>query len=213
MRNARVGMFAAVLAAALAICIVTAAVASALPALPELVNSNGEALVKAKFTSTSGKSTLETTSGTKVTCKADTDSGESTGVHTGTTTVKFTGCEAIGIKCSTTGAASGEIVTGAKSTLVWLNEAKEEAGQLLEAEEKTIKCSILSYKVKGSVLGAFSASGTSGTLTFKEKKGVQEPTEYEMEGKKFKAITETEGVQSGLETTDTLTFEEAVTLR
>ena len=62
------------------------------------------------------------------------------------------------------------------------------------------------------------ALSKKATVTCKQTKGVQEPTEYEMAGANFKVITETEGKgtktfafeQSGLTGTDELEFEEEV---
>jgi hypothetical protein len=212
-----------ILVAMLAIGALAAATASA--ALPELVNSKGEALVKKKYTSKSGASTLETEKNGAVKCKEGTDTGESTGPKTGTSTVTFTGCESASIKCKTSGAKTGEIITKATSKLVYINEKEKTVGLALAATESTIECSILQkLKVRGSVIGVLTPVNTVAeefTLTFKQKKGVQEPTEYEEEGKKVKDITETEGSgiktfkfePSGLETTDTLKFEEKVEVK
>jgi hypothetical protein len=219
MRNTRIRTLGLALVAVFALSVVTAATASALPTLPELVNSKGEALVKKKYKSTSGKSTLENTKSEKITCKEDTDEGETTGLSTSTSTVKFKGCESSGVSCKTSGASSGEIVTSAKGTLEWINEKEQEVGLLLETEKKTITCLIIKKEVEGSVLGIMTPVNKLVTppetfsLAFKQKKGVQEPSEYEMEGKKVKVKTTTNGVESGLETTDALTFEEAAELR
>lgn len=210
-----------ILVAMFAMSALATGAASAEPMLPRLTAKGGE-LVKKKYTSTSGPSTLETGKNGAVKCKAGTDTGETTGPRTGTSTVKFTGCESASIKCNTSGAKSGEIITKATSKLVYINEAKKTVGELLTAAESTIECTFLqSLKVKGSVIGELTPVGVEQeefTLAFKQKKGVQEPTQYEEEGKKFSAITETEGKgiktfkfePSGLETTDTLKFEEKV---
>jgi hypothetical protein len=214
------------LVAAFALSAIASATASA--ALPEIVNKEGKTLVKNKYTSKSGKATLETGKNGAVICSASTDKGETTGVKTGVSTVTFTGCESTGIKCSSSGAKSGEIVSKATSQVVYeLNSKKEkEAALLLVAEEATIKCSAFqTLKVKGSVLGLLSPINKLSkelTLTFLQTKGAQASTEYGNEGEEMKkAVTETKGEglktfafePSGLETVDTLTFEEEVEVK
>jgi hypothetical protein len=203
-----------VLAAVLAVSAIASASASALPALPELVNSKGEA-AKVTYTSTSGTSVLENTSGEKITCTADTDEGKTTGASTSTSTVHFTGCTSSGVSCKTSGAKSGEIVTEAEGTLYWINESKKEAGLALTAKEKEITCLIIKKKVSGCALGRISPLEkltSEYELVFKQTKGVQEPKEYEDKGEKHVCKTETSGKESGLTSTDKLKYSEPVEL-
>ena len=224
MRHTRITTLALAVVAACAISVIASATASALPLHPELVNGKGETLAKNKFTSVSGKATLETVKGEKITCKEDTDKGETTGVSSSTSTVNLKGCESAGIKCNTSGGAAGEIVLKAKAKLVWIKESTEAVGLLLETEPVTVKCSILeTIKVEGTAIGAFSGKGTTFTLALTQSsKGIQEPLEYEEGGKKVKpAVTMSTGTgakkfgpeESSLQTTDTLTFEEPAELR
>ncbi len=225
MRNTRIRMFGLALVAVFAMGAIASATASALPALPQLVNKEEKALVKTGFKGTSKESTFETKSGESVKCKADTITGKITGLSSDEAEVKFTGCSAVGglLKCKTKGAASGEIVLKETSTLVWLNEAKEEPGEDFSLPTNVvIECTGLAsetLEVKGGTLcPTTKALSLKATVTCKQSKGVQEPTEYEMEGKKFKVITETEGKgtkafkfeESGLTGTDELEFEEEV---
>ncbi len=199
------------------------AVATASAALPELVSEGKELPAKTPFKSKSGKSTLETKSGEKVSCTGDTNTGEITGPKTDVATVTFTGCSAFGIlKCSTTGAKAGEIILKAISKLVYISKAAHEAGLDLELEkELTIECtSSEKLKVRGSTIGVLTPVGEPAheklTLTFAQSsKGVQKPTEYENEsGGKVTDITETKGEglkkfefeESGLVATDELEF-------
>jgi hypothetical protein len=208
-------MFAAVFA----LTAFTAAAASA--ALPELLSEGKEIPAKTPIKSKSGKSTLETKSGEKVSCTADTDSGEVTGAKTSTTTVTFTGCSAFGIlKCTTTGAKSGEIILKSNVTLVYINKSAKEVGLAFALEkEVTIECtSAEKLHVRGGNIGKLTPVNKSEpklTLTFAQTKGVQSPTEYENEsGGKVPLITETSGEglkkfafeQSGLSSTDELEF-------
>ncbi len=221
----QVRMFGLALIAVFAMAAIASATASALPALPQLVNKEEKSLVKAGFKGTSGASTFETKSGESVKCTADKITGKITGPSSDEAEVKFTGCNAVGglLKCKTKGAASGEIVLKETSTLVWLNEAKEEPGEDFSLPATlTIECTGLAsetLEVKGGTLcPTTKALSLKATVTCKQSKGVQEPTEYEMEGTKFKVITETEGKgtkafkfeQSGLTGTDELEFEEEV---
>jgi hypothetical protein len=224
--STRIKMVGLALAAVFAMSAIAAASASA--ALPELVNKEGKELVKKGFVSTSGTSVFETKSGEKVTCKADTDKGEITGPKTDKAKITFTGCEAFGLKCNSKGAKAGEIILEVTSKYFYINKEKHEVGILLTlTAELTIECTAFQkLKVKGSTFCAVSPVNklsTGGTITCKQTKGVQEPTELinEAGGKEKAPITETKGEglksfafeQSGLTSTDTLTFEEEVELR
>lgn len=200
--------------------------ATAYAGLPEIVNSKGELPVKPGFTSTSKKGTFETAKGEKLTCEKDKDKGKITGPKTDTVTITFEECKSSGIACNTKGSKSGVIEFEASSKLVYTNEAKKEVGEVLSpTAELTIECTALeTLKVKGSLICKITPVNEltlTATLSCKQKKGVQEPTEYEEEGKKVKEITETEGKgaksfkfeQSGLESEDTLTFEEEVEIK
>jgi hypothetical protein len=208
-----------VLAAVFALTAFSAAAASA--ALPEIQFEGKEVPAGTPIKSKSGKSTLETKSGEKVSCTADTNAGEVTGAKTSKTTVTFTGCTAFGIlKCNTTGAKSGEIILKSNVKLVYINKSAKEVGLAFELEkEVTIECtSSQKLHVRGGNIGKLTPvnSPTSKpTLTFAQTKGVQSPTEYENEsGGKVKLITETSGEglkkfafeQSGLSSTDELEF-------
>ncbi len=222
--KAQLRMFGLALVAMFAIAAIASAAASALPTLPQLVNKEEKALVKTGFKGTSGASTFETKSGEAVKCKADTITGKITGLSSDEAEVKFTGCSAAAglLKCKT-GSTSGEIVLKETSTLVWANEAKEEPLEEFSLPSTLkIECTGLlseTLEVRGGTLcPTTKALSKKATVTCKQTKGVQEPTEYEMAGAKFKVITETEGKgtktfafeQSGLTGTDELEFEEEV---
>ena len=202
----------------LAICVIGAvASASASAALPEQVPASG------KLTISSGASVFETKAGEKVSCTKDSGSGEITGPKTSTATATFEGCSAsligIKVKCQT-GAIEGNIVTELKNELAYINKAKKEVGlDSVLAKELTIKCGTFeTLKVKGSTVCPVSPINTKTktlTLSCKQTKGVQSPTEFENEkGEKVKDITETKGEglksfgfeQSGLTSTETLTL-------
>jgi hypothetical protein len=98
-------------------------VASASAALPEMVNKEGKALVKSKFTGTTGFGSgvmWVTKNHGGVQCSEAKSSGEVTGLQTGHSAWTWTGCEAAGTGYQTEGAKRGEIrVPELKSQLVY----------------------------------------------------------------------------------------------
>jgi hypothetical protein len=152
------------------------------------------------FSGSGGAGTLETVSESgkvrTVSCTGNTSSGE---VNSATTVkngkVKFTGCTTSGPfgnnwTCTSSGAASGEVVTAAlKGTLYYLVSGTAETGILLEPESGanfasfTCKGILLSetLTVTGAVVGKLTPVNsltTSFTLTFTQTAGVQSPATY-----------------------------------
>jgi len=153
----------------------------ALAGLPEFSPPGG-----IPFTSTSGKSTLETVSKIKVTCKADTNHGELTGPKSLIITVTFTGCESKLILCNSPNGLPGEIITPVLSgTIGYLvnPEVKEVGVDLFSptgAPVAEFLCgAALRAVVSGSVIGKITPVNKllvppkHFTLTFKQKKGKQ----------------------------------------
>ena len=83
--------------------------------------------VKKNFTGVGGVATLETINKVKVTCKTEASPGNSRQPKTvGNISVVFTGCESLGYKCKTAGAAEGEIATNLLAgTLRWEDATKK----------------------------------------------------------------------------------------
>jgi hypothetical protein len=228
MKNTRIGTILLAIVAVLAMSVVGTAAASATTSMPEIVNKEGKLPSKTGFKGASGASTFETKSGEAVKCKEDKVTGKLTGSSSDETSTSFTGCTAAAglLKCKTKGAASGEIVLKVNSELVWLNKSEEsEPGEdLVLPSELTIECTGLAsetLKVKGSTLcpiSGFKKLESKGTITCKQTKGVQEFTKYFLGGSEITDITETEGTgakkfafqQSGLTSTDSIEYEEAV---
>ncbi len=227
MRNTRIITLVLALAAVFAMT----SVATASAALPELVNKAGKEAEKKEFTGSAGESTFETHSGEKVKCKTATSKGKITGLKTQTVTQTFKTCSAAGglAKCNTKGNGSGEIVLKANATIVYLNEKEKTVGvDLALPENLTLECpSLLGTEtliVKGSTL-CTTTTALSKTATIACKlsstKGKQEFREFEEAGKKILDITETEGKgpkefkfeESGLSSTNTLTFEEELEIK
>lgn len=215
-RNKHIGLGLLALVAAVAFSAVAVISASAATLEP-----GGEFKIASK------SSTFETKGGEKLTCKEATGSGKTSGTKDDTAEVKFKKCTASVLECQT-GTTKGEIVLKETSELVDINKSKSEVGIILALPEPlAIECTGISkekLKVRGATLCPVTPVGSPSKefkVTCKEKKGVQEPTEYENEkGEKVKSpITETEGKgegigtktfsyeQSALEGTDTLTFE------
>lgn len=171
------------------------AVASASAGKPEYLMKSS----KVTFTSSGAKATLETESGAKVVCSANSGSGEITGAKSSAkVSLTFTGCKEnseTGPACTTEGDAEGTIKTKSlKGLLAYTYPSKttaegRETGNVLSAESGEVmsefKCSGVPFTVSGSVIGVvtpLNKSVTSGTMTFRQKAGKQEPSEYEAEG-------------------------------
>jgi hypothetical protein len=181
--------------------------------------------VRNKFTGVGGVGTLETIHGVKVSCKAERSAGEYTTPKTvGNISVVFTGCESVGFKCDTVGAAEGEIVVNPLAgTLVWEKPTKKKVAIDLVPQETELfvefACGPAVAKVKGSVLTNVPADKTVTTIVerFTAKKGKQKPEYYyTAKGEKVQDVLITkiggpgaELEQSGQTITNTQTDEEA----
>jgi hypothetical protein len=178
-----------------------------------------------KFKSTSGAGTLETEGGTKVTCKEDIDEGHTTGPKTDVVTVRFIGCESSKIKCTSAGAASGEIVVKEALSELGFIKAPEVGLALKPAKGSEIfvefSClgGIVKVKTKGSVIGKLTPSSEmteTFTLVFKSAGGGKQ------EIKKFEGGAEdvlSSSINGGAyepaseETTDTIKFTEKLEVK
>jgi hypothetical protein len=139
------------------------------------------------FKSKSGIITVETIHGTKASCKAGTNTGEITGAKTGTVTLKATGCEAVGLKCTSEGAGEGEIVSKPLSArLGYINKAKKEVGISLESATGGLfvefKCGPVKVTESGSVISKITPVNKNVKtfkLLFTQIKGKQKPNKFE----------------------------------
>jgi hypothetical protein len=133
--------------------------------------------------------TLETVTGTKITCKAEkNENAEYTGEKSVAKIVAdFTGCETGGIECANAGA--GEIITNSLSgTLGYEKKEVELAKSKLEvqlvaesaATLAEFKCSTLTIKVTGCVAHPVSGGKMLKTATekFTASKGEQKPDKF-----------------------------------
>lgn len=180
---------------------------------------------KAHFTSTGTATTLETTAGVKVTCKAASGSGEYTSPTTvGGERLVFTGCESAKHKCSAAGATSGELKSAAlEGWLGWEKHTGElklfKVGLSLtpagEAPVFEFECASTAYVITGGVIAALkddTAPSVKGTVTFAQAKGIQKPETFEGG---LKNILETTiggsgATQTGLKVTLTQTSAEPI---
>jgi FG-GAP repeat len=185
-------------------------------------------VARTNFTSgtTEGSATIETVKGARVTCSAETGTGEYTG--TGTTTVggvvlTFTGCEWLGEKCSTAGAAEGEVATTRLQGTLGITELGEtnlenriglalspaESGSMME-----FSCGAVPVSVRGSVIVPVRANQMllAPKLNFSAVRGRQTPESFVGAPREvLEASFEHEPFeQAGLRVKTTQTNEEAI---
>jgi len=179
--------------------------------------------VKVKQTTSGGKGLLETVNKLSVTCQTETSVGEYSGSkEVKNVVVTFKGCETVGDKCSTEGAAEGELVTKTLEGVVGFeNKAQKKTAFDLYPAGKTglfikFACSGLIVSVQGSVIVPIKSDKMllSGTLKYKAKKGIQQVEKFEGGPKDVLETTYHGGPfeQSGQTITTTLTNEEKLEL-
>jgi hypothetical protein len=225
-------IFKSVLVALIAVLALGAVAASgASAALPEFVTS----AFPLAYSGSSGGVTLQTTESHEkglltIHCTASQNRGEISEAHKfknfGKVTITYTGCKVGTTACTSTGAAAGEIVTKAlKAQLVYTNKAAKEVGLLYKPEaagavaEYTCGAIVGKVKLTGGVISKLAAgqlgkSKVSFEWDYRQKGGIQEPTEYEEGATKVSAFL-TSGFlglseQTGEEATETMTFSSAV---
>jgi hypothetical protein len=150
-------------------------------------------VVKNKFTTAIKEgtiATLETISGTKVTCTGEKSIGEFTGLKTvGNMTVHFTGCETNKVKCESAGAGIGNITTAALEGVIGFETevtppSKDHVANELHAPGgghlADFECVGLTVEVRGSVLHKIAANSMKLTAIekFTASKGHQKPEHF-----------------------------------
>ena len=171
---------------------------------------------------------MEEVNGNGVGCAKEHSAGE----YSGTKEVKnlivtFQNCEAAGLVCTSPGHSAGELVTNTlEGSVEWENKAAHKTALDLYpagGAEKFIEFTCgaaLTIAVRGSILTPVKADKMSLTvpLKYKQKRGIQKPTEYETgAGKKVKDVLEANfsnqgWLQSGQTITSTVTNEEKLEL-
>jgi hypothetical protein len=159
-----------------------------------------------KFTGPTGPVTVEGHSGTKVTCKKGTSSGEYNGSKALAMTLKLVGCSGGSAteKCQSAGAAAGEIITGTLTgTLGFIqDDLNTEIGfitkvgvalrgqpSLLSAECGAAKTPVT---VAGAVIGQLTPIDLmtkSFMLAFTQSGGTQSPEQFDGEPKQTLSLT------------------------
>jgi hypothetical protein len=136
---------------------------------------------KVPFTSTTRKTTLETVEKEKITCLSSTDKGELTGPTSLVLSVKFAGCEHLTTKCTSAGAAEGEIVTNLFEGKLGNLKSEATPGIALfqekaKANDAEFTCGTIKVKIFGGVVGPITPIGsavTKLTLKFQQTSGIQ----------------------------------------
>ncbi len=210
-----------VLALVAVVAVSSVAAASASAALPEWFKGGSVITANVKFTGAGGAGTLETIGGKKVTCTSDSSKGELAPPKNVTgAVVTYKGCESSGFKCTTAGKNAGEIDTNTVTgELKYLDKAKTKVGTLLKPASGTefakFECtSLVKVTVTGEVIGQatpLNVEQGTGTLTFKQTKGVQEWRQVEEEGATHHLTAF--GEESAVGVTETLTFAANVELK
>lgn len=178
-------------------------------------------VAKTHFTLSSGGATFLAGSEAKVACKAESGVGEYSGPkETVNTVLDFTGCEYGGARCTTAGAAEGEVVTNSlEGELGWKNVAAAEVGLDLAPTEEgglfaKFICGTTPVTVQGSVIGVVEADKmlTSMTIQYSSDKGTQKPERLEGDPKDVLEFSFAGGkfAKVGLKDVPTQTSEEAV---
>jgi hypothetical protein len=179
-------------------------------------------VTKTHFTSKlkEGLPTLETVSGTKITCTAEEGAGNISGEKkVNEVTAKFNGCETTGLACQNgvskeinTKTLAGELGIEKKG----LEPAKDKIGELMRAETGTVlaefECAGLTVVVRGSVIHPIPANKMLSVTTekYSQKGGKQKPEKFEGQPKTIIESSTAGGQfeQAGQAIIVTVTFEE-----
>jgi hypothetical protein len=175
----------------------------------------------------SGPTTLESVSGEKIECVADTGSGEVTSPMTGNATIILSGCERVlatgKLPCHTPGLPPEQIGITAPMRLGYIVHTPVKTVVGLDLGSDTLLASFVCAEtkvvVKGSVIGKLTPvnkpvkAGKPFTLKFKQSKGHQKPLAFEAEPPDFPEVSFGGPFESaGLASTEKITFAEPVTV-
>ncbi|HEX4437588.1 MAG TPA: IPT/TIG domain-containing protein [Solirubrobacteraceae bacterium] len=127
---------------------------------------------------------IESEGGTKVACEGESTAGEYSGpAQVKNVTFKLTGCKlaSSGEKCTSTGAATGEIASGTlEGTLGWVEPETNKVGLELTAPLEglmaTAECGTTKIALGGELIGQITQTNImrkTFTVRYKQKKGVQ----------------------------------------
>ena len=183
-------------------------------------------LVRPGFTLSGATPVIETAARRTVSCATVAGQGSYPGPRESLWQMTFSGCETSSQKCSSAGAAAGEVRSAALSGApVWEQRSTSHVALLLAAQQNgapllQMQCGSSSVEVKGSVLVPVKSGSMLSTQTLKFTngggRGIQAPSEYETAtGQLAPAYLEMSAAAGGLERaalklTLTQTGEEAV---
>jgi hypothetical protein len=136
---------------------------------------------KIAFKAAGAKATLESVEKNKVACTSTASTGSVSGPTGVTMTITFKGCESSATKCTSAGAAEGEIVTNTfEGKLGNLKSGSTPGVALFQAKEKTtdaeFTCGTNKVKLTGGVVGTIGLDErveTKLTLLYTAKAGIQ----------------------------------------
>ncbi len=175
------------------LCVSCAIPANAIAAKKgELVNSKGEALIKNKFTGTSGEVKFETTGKLVMTCSASSLKGVMTSKTKAEETVTYTGCESLGKSCTGTGSKTGELKIGFSASILFSILPPFILPSASILFNFGFKCGTISGTLTGNYITPLPESQQEilkkeYTYVATEKNGIQEPDEIEhSKGEKVK---------------------------
>jgi alpha-tubulin suppressor-like RCC1 family protein len=151
-------------------------------------------VAKASFTTEGGTPKLESVSGVKITCKSESGTGEYSGPKTvADVVIRFRGCAASEVPCTTVGAAQGEVLTNRLDGVLGIEKRSTEgaiknkiASALSPAEPgesfAEFSC-VFPYTIRGAVLAPVAANAMQLTAQRKYKAtiGKQKPEKFEGE--------------------------------
>jgi hypothetical protein len=209
--------FLAVIAAG---AITTATAAAVEPVFQRVVTTPVKEGEKIPFKSTGAKTTLETVEKAKIACTSTTNTGSITGPTSLTLAITFKGCESSATKCTSAGAAEGEIVTNVfEGKLGNLKNGSTPGIALFQSKTSTVDaeftCGTTKVKLTGGVVGQVTNVGKPSTkliISYVAKSGVQ--LFESLFGGTLDVLNlqfaEGKAMQSAVVTKDTLVFPEAI---
>jgi hypothetical protein len=159
--------------------------------------------------SVSGKAaSIETVGHRSISCATVGGQGSYTGPRESSWQLTFGGCELSSQKCTSAGAAGGEVRSaGLSGTLVWEQRSSKRVALLLSSQQSggallAMQCGSSAVEVQGSVVVPVKSGSmlSSQTLKSSASKGIQEPSEYETAtGQTVPAYLEASATSGGFE--------------
>ena len=178
--------------------------------------------IKRGFSSSGGKSVLETTAKTQIVCSGEQTSGEYSGSkQVSNVTLTLSGCELKGARCTSAGAGEGEVrFDDLEGLLGWNVEEKNAVALDLfalghAAHLADASCGATSVSIDGSILAPITpvnAMAGAFKLIYRSTKGKQKPEHLQGEAGNVLELSLAAGPfqQAGLSIQSTTSTEEAI---